>query len=133
MEVKTVWIIDDDLVSQFAMTYKIEQSNENYHVEIFNSAEKALAMIKVCEKTLKDMPNIILLDLVLPGLSGWDFLRELEDIQGHTDDLEIYIVSAFTNSMDRKLAEDHPLVIGYFNKPLNKVNVDQIFRRHKRN
>ncbi|MCM4166602.1 Cyclic di-GMP phosphodiesterase response regulator RpfG [Arenibacter antarcticus] len=129
MEGNTVWIIDDDMVSQFAMTYKIEQSYPNYQVVGFYTVEEALTMIKACAETQNGLPNIILLDLVLPEINGWDFLEELENIKGRIDGLEIYIVSAFSNTKDRKLAKEHPLVIGYFDKPINKGSVDEMFDR----
>jgi CheY-like chemotaxis protein len=42
-----------------------------YHVVCFSSAQEALAGIEVQE------PSIILTDLLLPDLSGWDLLRDL--------------------------------------------------------
>jgi len=127
MEGRIIWIIDDDMVSQFAMKYKIEQSYQNYQVISFYTAEEALTSIKECVETQIGLPNKLLLDLVLPDMNGWHFLKEIEKIQGRIDGLEIYIVSAFSNSMDRKLVKEHPMIMNYFNKPLNKGSVDEMF------
>lgn len=127
MKEKIIWVIDDDMVSQFAMRYKIEQSYQNYLVKGFYSVEEALTAIKECLKMQKDLPNKLILDLVLPGLSGWDFLEELDNLQGNIDALEIYVVSAFSNAIDRKLVKKHPRVVNHFTKPLNKVSVDKMF------
>jgi len=127
MKERNVWIIDDDMVSQFAIKYKIEQSYPYNQVIGFYTVEEALSMIKECAEKQKGLPNKILLDLVLPDMNGWQFLKELEKVHGLIDGLEIYIVSAFSNSMDRKLAKEHAMVMGYFDKPLNKGSVDKMF------
>lgn len=127
MEERIIWIIYDDMVSQFAMKYKIEQSYQNCQVISYYTVEDALTSIKKCLEMQIGLPNKLLLDLVLPEMNGWHFLKELEKIQGRIEDLEIYIVSAFSNSMDRKLVKEHPMVMNYFNKPLNKGSVDEMF------
>lgn len=127
-----MWIIDDDMVSQFAIKYKIEQSQPNYKVISYYSVEEALDAFRGCLKIQNDLPDKLLLDLVLPGTSGWFFLRELEKIYKGMSSVEIYIVSAFSNSSDRKLAKENPLIKGYFDKPLNKAAVDQIFMSNKK-
>ena len=129
MEENTVWIIDDDMVSQFAMKYKIAQAYPNYQVFAFYTVEEALTMIKECAETQEGLPNKIILDLVLPEMNGWHFLRELGKLRGHIKSVDIYIVSAFSNKTDRKLAKEHPLVMGYFDKPINKGSVDEMFVR----
>ncbi|GGW50363.1 response regulator [Arenibacter certesii] len=132
MEGNTIWIIDDDMVSQFAMVYKIEQSYPNNRVVGFYTVEEALTMIKECAETQNGLPNIILLDLVLPEMNGWHFLSELGKLRGHINSVDIYIVSAFSNKTDRKLAKEHPMVRDYFEKPINKGSVDKIFKRGKK-
>jgi len=131
MEGKTLWIIDDDMVSQFAIKYKIGQSYPNNRVFTFYTVQEALDGIRECMENKVGFPDKILLDLGLPVLSGWHFLLELEKIRGSIGPFEIYIVSAFSNSKDRKRANDHSLVKGYFDKPLDKSAVDKIFMSRK--
>lgn len=126
-----VWIIEDDMVAQFAMKYKINQSYPNYEVISFYTVEDALIEIKTCLEAQLNIPDKLILDLVLPDMSGWLFLDELEKLQDGNL-LEIFVVSAFTNSKDRKLAKEHPMVMGYFEKPLNKGSVDEIFSSDKK-
>ncbi len=132
MEKGILWIIDDDMVSQFAIKYKIEQSHSSYKVISYYSVEEALDAIRACLNIPNDLPDKVLLDLELPGTSGWFFLAELEKIYKGMSSMEIYIVSAFSNSSDRKLAKENPLIKGYFDKPLNKAAVDQIFMSSKK-
>ena len=127
MEGENLWIIDDDMVSQFAMTYKIGQVHPHYNITTFYTVKEALNHLRKCWESKKGLPDKLLLDLGLPDLDGWDFLRELENIGVNISPFDIYIVSAFTNSTDRKRAQSHPLIKDYFDKPLNKNAVNRIF------
>ncbi|TMM56874.1 response regulator [Maribacter algarum] len=123
----TVWIIDDDLVSQFATEYCIRQANSSAIVKSFDKAPESLQTFQECIKQGKGMPQVILLDLVMPEMDGWEFLAEIEKLVGWEDKVSVYIISAFAKSKDRDLAKTHPLVRGYFDKPLSKVSADKIF------
>ena len=122
-----VWIIDDDLVSRFATQYGIEQSSKPCTIQIFESALEVLDVIK--DKTFlgADLPDIILLDLIMPDMDGWNFLDELNKSGKKKDTMRIFILSAFAKVKDRQLAKEHPLVQGYFDKPLSRVSVESIF------
>lgn len=127
----TAWIIDDDLVSQFATEYSIQQSNMVSTVKSFDKASESLASLKECINTSSGIPHVILLDLVMPEMNGWEFLDEIKKIVGWEGKVSVYIISAFAKSKDRDLAKNHPLVQGYFDKPLSKVSVDKIFQSVK--
>ncbi len=121
-----IWVIDDDLVSQFATQYRIEQSNVSCYVATYDSATKALRSIKDILANEEEMPNILLLDLVMPLMDGWKFLEELERIYTVKNNMKVYVLSAFNNYKDRDLAKKHPLVHGYFDKPLSEVDMNEI-------
>jgi len=127
----TVWIIDDDLVSQFATEYCIRQANGSSTVKSFDKASESLQAFQDCIGQGKGIPQVILLDLVMPEMDGWEFLSEIQKLVGWEDKVSVYIISAFAKSKDRDLAKNHPLVRGYFDKPLSKVSADKIFQSVK--
>lgn len=123
----TIFIIDDDLVSQFATRYCIEQYNGDFNIVACGSAEEGL---KLCANLLAEkepLPDIIFLDLVMGDMNGWAFIDNLELIsEGHKQP-DIYVLSAFVNSKDRAIAKEHSLIAGYFDKPLTKASLEKIF------
>src|SRR5680860_286183 len=131
MEKRIVWIIDDDLVSQFATNYRIGQSFKNCKVISHSSSLEGLAFLKECRYGNGRMPDILLLDLVMPGMDGWSFLKELKKMGGSAKKIEVYLLSAFNNSNDRSNAKGHPQIKGFFNKPLTRANVDRINGRRE--
>ncbi len=66
-----ILVVEDDPSVQRALQAILE--NHNYSVKAVFSAEDALVTLKEWH------PSLILLDLMLPGLSGNDFLKELKE------------------------------------------------------
>ncbi len=127
MEIPIVWIIDNDMICRFASNYKFEQSLKNYEVIGHSSAFEGLTSLEECLHGTKKLPDIILLDLQMPGMDGWSFLKELEKMGAPVKKIHVYILSAFTNSRDFTLAKKHPLIKGFFSKPLSEANVRHMF------
>ena len=119
MELK-VLIIDDDLVSQFASRYCIEQSISNCRTIVYDTAEAVLNMFADPLHNEEDVPDLLFLDLVMRGMDGWELQKT-----------DIYILSAFSNSKDRARAKGHPMIKGHFDKPLSKSIMDKILHSKK--
>ena len=73
-----IFIIDDDLVSQFATRYCIEQTGLSFEVTTCGSAEEGLDKCATWVEEYGKLPDIIFLDLsklsgdsLLPLLSFW--------------------------------------------------------------
>ena len=66
---KTVLIIEDDVFLQKAYDVKFEK--EGIELLIASDGDQALAMLA------KDPPDLILLDIMLPGISGFDVLEQI--------------------------------------------------------
>ncbi len=123
-----VWIVDDHVVSQFAMEYSIHRSNCSMAVKRFDSASECLNNLQNAIPLSQDVPDIILLDLQMPNMNGWEFLNKVKEIAGYNNTINVFIISAYLNEEDRAIARDHHLVKGYFDKPLSKISVDRIFQ-----
>ncbi|GMN10334.1 hypothetical protein MTsPCn9_12510 [Croceitalea sp. MTPC9] len=128
---RNICIIDDDLVSQFATRYCIEQYGENYNISTCTNAEEGLEMLSNLIVEGKELPDIIFLDLVMGDMNGWEFLENLQSLSKGKKLPEIYILSAFVNSKDRAIAKEHAAIEGYIDKPLSRNSLDKIFTDKK--
>lgn len=131
----TTCIIDDDLVSQFATRYCIQQSNKDFEIITCSSGEEGLKSCLELLESKNKLPDIIFLDLIMDGMSGWDFLHNLQNLFAGHELPSVYVLSAFVNSSDRTIAKDHKLISGYIDKPLSRSFLDKILKEEgkKRN
>lgn len=125
---RTVCIIDDDLVSQFATRYCIQQyQEESFSIITCSSGEEGLTICSDLAKNGDQLPDIIFLDLVMDGMDGWTFLEKLQKLFKERSLPKIYVLSAFSNSSDRSIAKDHKIISGYIDKPLSRNLLNGIF------
>lgn len=88
---KHILVIDDDALLRRSLAFNLEQAG--YRVSTAANAEDALILAR------RDPPDLILLDIGLPGMDGLDALR---NFQQHAD-TPIIFVSARRREMDQAL------------------------------
>lgn len=123
---KTILIIDDDIVSQFALRYTIQQSQIDCEVLVCDGAQEGLDILSNLLKEGKDLPDFIFLDLDMPDLDGWAFLDRYHNLGDTANRTKVFILSAFTSSLDRNRAKHHSMVEGVYDKPLSRNSVTEI-------
>ena len=86
----TVLIVEDD--PSIALGLRINLEAEGYRVLAAEDGEKGLASAR------SDSPHLIILDVMLPGMNGFEVLRTLRQ-EGHV--MPIIVLSARTGEMDK--------------------------------
>jgi two-component system, OmpR family, alkaline phosphatase synthesis response regulator PhoP len=117
----TVLVVDDERnVTQLARMYL---ASDGYHVETASNGLEAL------EKVRMSRPDIVVLDLMMPGMDGWELCRRLR-AEG---DLPIIMLTARTDDVDKVVG----LELGaddYLTKPFNPrelvARVKAVLRRY---
>lgn len=70
MDSKKIMIVEDDKFFRDLVSQKIKQ--DGFNVIEAQDARKGLEMLPV------EMPSLILLDLILPGMDGFEFLEKIK-------------------------------------------------------
>ena len=70
---KKILLVEDDPLLVDIYTTKLRQSG--FEVQVAEQGEKALAAIE------EGKPDLVLLDIVLPSMDGWDILRQVREIE----------------------------------------------------
>ncbi|MFM6975690.1 MAG: response regulator [Sphingobacteriaceae bacterium] len=121
-------IVDDDEIFVYAMKKLISLRNLCNEVMVFNLVEDAITYLKKHQSEPSLLPEIILLDINLPVMDGWDFLTEYKELNPLlVKKPAIYMLSSSSNPADQKRAEDTPYIKGYFVKPLSKEAFSTVF------
>ena len=70
-----VMLIDDNSLDNFINKKLLESNGFTDETEAFESAEKALEKLK--SSATDELPDVIFLDIMMPGMDGFQFLDEL--------------------------------------------------------
>lgn len=117
---KKVFIVDDDEI--FLMISSVNLRDACAGVEIATATNGELGLQLLEHAT----PDIVLLDVNMPVLNGWEFLDRLAEKIKDTPELgliPIYITTSSVDPDDRVRASQHPLVKGFIEKPLNDEKI----------
>lgn len=116
---KNVLVIDDDEVFIFLTRRLLQSTNMVGDIHVSYSASEAISFLEMIDDNTK-MPDIILLDINMPGMSGWDFLQQYQNIVVHLKQRpQLYVVSSSIADNDTERALNSKGVSGYISKPVN--------------
>ena len=120
-QLATAGIIDDDEIYQLVMKRTIEQSGMVKSVLQFYDGEEAIYYFKEQHKSTGVLPELILLDLNMPYMNGWQFLDEFVKIKFKEEyKLTIFIVTSSSTAEEIDRAKQYSIVSGYHIKPISK-------------
>ncbi len=108
MPERTIVYFEDD--SDMVDLVRIILNREGY--QVFGIAE-GLEGLKLVQKT---NPDLILLDLMLPDMDGWEIYRQLKQ-NDSTQDIPVIVVTAKAQSIDKVLGLEIAKVDEYISKP----------------
>ena len=129
--IKLSCIIDDDSVYINLVKKIIDIKSLSENLLIFKNGREALEYFKAIIENLNEdaFPEIILLDLNMPVMDGWDFLKEFTQIKPSNKlQTTLYIVSSSIDPYEIEKAKAHAMVTDYLIKPINLEDFEAIFQ-----
>ncbi len=125
MKIKTL-IIDDDEISIMLTDFCLKDSPFFQVIDTYLDGATALENLKneYSEKTT----YIIILDINMPLMNGWEFLEQIRDFAS-TNNTSVFMLSSSTDRLDIEKSEKIDLVKGFFSKPLKEEHLSQIQER----
>lgn len=122
-----IMLVDDSEADNYFHKLVIEESGLAVEVEDCIEAEKALADLQRAKAGERPMPDLILLDINMPRVDGWQFLDGYADLIPPEARVPVVVMlSTSANPQDRERADGIPHVRGYVSKPLTAEEITQI-------
>ena len=107
----TILVVDD---SPDNLTLMGDLLMNDYRIKVANHGEKALKLAGA-----ENPPTLILLDIMMPGMDGYEVCRRLK-ADGHTQDIPVIFLTALTDMEDEKKGLELGAV-DYITKPISPV------------
>lgn len=126
--IKTLTLIDDDIFV-FLTKKIIQQTNLVDLIKVFGNGLEAINFLNENKNNLEELPEIILLDLSMPIMDGWQFLVEFSKLNPKIGKkITIYICSSSISPDDISQAKAISEVTDYFIKPITKGKLIDIIK-----
>lgn len=128
--IDAVCVVDDDLVYQFTTKKLIQNTKLVDKILVFPDGEKAIEFFQSLEeRAFEGTPNIVLLDINMPIMDGWDFLKAYVLVKPKLPKkVTIYMVSSSIHGVDIEKAKQISDVTDYIVKPVTKDKLVEIFQ-----
>lgn len=102
--INSICIIDDDKIYTYGVTKIIKNLLPEKQIMSFENGRKALDALKNLESSSDSLPDLILLDIDMPEMNGWDFLQEFEVLHERIEkDIPVFVISSRVNSSNQEL------------------------------
>jgi len=118
-------IIDDDPIFVFGIKKVMELINFCEGIMVFKNGQEALNNLSAIISAKEELPDVILLDLNMPVLDGWQFLDEFIKIPCEKEIL-IYVVSSSVDPEDVLRAKSYEGVSDYIVKPISVKKLKEV-------
>ncbi|MCT8339488.1 response regulator [Flavobacteriaceae bacterium TK19130] len=128
--VKLACVIDDDNVYVNLVKKVVELKKLCEKLLIFRNGKEALDYFSALyeDRDASVFPELILLDLNMPVMNGWDFLQNFSQVTTASElPGSLYIVSSSDDVSEIDKAKSYGLVSDYLIKPLNLMQFENLF------
>ncbi len=109
-----ILVVDDEKINVTVVKFRIAE--KGYEVSLAYDGEEGL------KKVQSDKPDLIILDVQMPNMNGYEFMTELKQLEGF-ESIPVIMLTANETMQDVFQLEG---VKGYFVKP---VDFDALFEK----
>ncbi len=133
---KLTLLIDDDStcnsISKILLKRKFNLGSESeFEIISFNKPVEGLSFLKEAIQQCKFQKILILLDINMPLMSGWEFLVEYEnhfpEMTREQTEVKIFILTSSVSRADIDKAKENSSVEDFISKPLTTEIIERLY------
>lgn len=128
--VNHILLVDDDAINNFIVLNNIVRAGIAKKTSSAVNGQEAIQLLRyLIENDRKELPQIILLDLNMPVMDGWEFVEEYRKIDLEIrKNIRLYMVSSSVYEEDIQRAKLYPEIIEFISKPLKSQSLQRLVK-----
>ncbi|MEO1493615.1 MAG: response regulator [Pseudomonadota bacterium] len=113
---KRILYVDDSDADVYFARRALQAAAPECEIHYFEYAEAALAFLNTPNRPEVDL---LLIDINMPRMTGFEFADAYRDLdQENAEATPLFILSGSINPDDKTLADGHPVITGFIDKPI---------------
>jgi CheY-like chemotaxis protein len=125
----SIMIVDNDQVNSFVLKNIITRNYSEAEIGLYPDGADALEELKSLDSSGDKFPDVILLDIYMPIISGFAFLDKYVKEYAHKSS-NIFVMSNSLSKEDQQRANMYSVVRGFITKPLIYNNIQFIIETY---
>lgn len=123
----SVMVIDDTYTDRYIAEHYLKKISFASNIILEESASAALAYLEQYATMENNLPQIIFLDIRMPGMDGFEFLDHFQKLPPNViKQCKIIMTSSTHNPLDFERIHANPLVTKFIAKPLTKTSLENL-------
>jgi CheY-like chemotaxis protein len=122
--IKKALVIEDDLITMYLNKMVLENASFCDNIVEATNGDEALAYFENIEKgdnSMDNLPEVILLDLNMPVMGGWEFFEAfVQKFPEFVKKTNIFVLSSSIDPKDQERALKDPNIAAFLSKPLDE-------------
>lgn len=120
-------IVDDNVIDQMITKQVLKNSHSQSDILVMDCPLEALNYLETNEKDIHSLPNLIILDLDMPGMNGFGFLERFSQYADQLKSTVKIVVLTATDVMeDLEQLNTNPTVARLISKPLSQYSLAEM-------
>ena len=135
-------VVDDDTMTAFINKRILKIIGYSGETKVFHDGQEALHYMQNAFTNEKDLPDLILVDINMPKMNGWEFLDEFSKMNGWefldefskmngiNKEISVVMLTNSVNEEDTIRSSQYVVVDHMLNKPLSEHEFKKLLKMH---
>lgn len=124
-------LVDDNMDDNFYHERIIRKNNAADTIVVKETGLEALEYLESTRDPANTLPDLIILDINMPGMNGWEFLEEFKKLDEELQSkMVVIMLTTSVNPADEAMAKSYDILADFKTKPLTKEMLEDILTKY---